>query len=361
MARNLPRQRTRTVLTAAGIGLAFSLVVGMGGITEGFVDQFSKMGGDAGDLVVTEAKASDMTVSAIDDRIGPWIATLPEVESVSGVLVGFAQVSGSSYFMVFGADPTSRAMAHYRITEGERMRGPREMVMGKVAAENLKKRVGDTVKLLGSTYRIVGIYETGVGYEDGGGLLTLKEAQSVLKKADQVSFYGIKLKDASAAEAVRRQVEARYSQLSVSLSSEFAEKSNDIKTTRAVMDALVLVAMLVGGVATLNTMMMSVYERTREIGTLRALGWRKWRVMWMILRESLTLSLLSGVVGIVMGVGMVALLGLEPTMGYFFQASYPARLLAQTLLLALVLGALGALYPAWQAASLSPIEALRYE
>lgn len=359
--RNLPRQRTRTILTAAGIGLGVGLVVAIGGITDGFVREFTAMGNQAGDLTVTEAKASDMSLSSINDSVGRWIATLPEVESVSGMLMGFTTVSGSAYFIVLGLDPTSYAMRHYAITEGDRIHGPRDMILGRVAAQNLKKRIGDTMKVMGGSYRIVGIFETGISYEDGAGVIMLKEAQRLLQRPNQVSFYGIKLRDPFAADAVRRQVEARWPQVSVSRSTEFAEKSNDIQTTRSVVAVLTVIAMLVGGVATLNTMVMSVYERTREIGTLRALGWRRRRIVLMILRESLFLSAVSGLIGILLGVGLCELLALEPSMGFMLKASYSVGLLAQGMGLALILGAFGALYPAWRAANLSPIEALRYE
>jgi ABC-type antimicrobial peptide transport system permease subunit len=361
VTRYLPRQRTRTALTASGIGLAVALVVVLGGITDGFVQQFGAMGNQLGDLTVTEAKASDMSLSRVDERVGRWMTTLPEVAGVSGMLFGVTQMPGASYFIVFGMDPSSYAMRHFAVTSGDRIRSPKDVMLGKVAAENMKKKAGDTIKLLGNTYRVVGIYETGVSYEDGSGVLSMGEAQSALKKPNQVSFYGIKLKEGASAEAVRRQVETRWPQVAVSQSSDFAEKTNDMRTMRSVMNALILVAFFVGGITTLNTMVMSVYERTREIGTLRALGWRKRRVMWMILRESVVLSLLSAVAGIATGVGLGMLIALEPSMGSMLTALYTPGLFAQVLALALALGAVGALYPAWRAASLSPIEALRYE
>ncbi len=361
LTRYLPRQRTRTALTAAGIGLAVGLVVMLGGITDGFVQQFGAMGNQVGDLTVIEASESDLSMSSVDEKVGRWITSLPEVEGVSGMLFGITQMPGASYFMVFGLDPTSYSMRHFAVTSGDRIRGPRDIMLGKVAAQNMKKRVGDTLKVVGNTYRIVGIYETGVSYEDGSGVMSLSEAQSAFKKPNQVSFYGIKLRQGASYESVRRQVEARWPHVAVSQSSEFAEKTNDMRTMRSIMNALIFIAFIVGGVATLNTMVMSVYERTREIGTLRALGWRKQRVMWMILRESMALSLVSALAGIVIGVGMAYLLALEPSMGAFFTAVYTPMLFGQVLVLALALGAVGALYPAWRAASLSPIEALRYE
>ncbi|HEC35189.1 MAG TPA: ABC transporter permease, partial [Anaerolineae bacterium] len=96
-------------------------------------------------------------------------------------------------------------------------------------------------------------------------------------------------------------------------------------------------------------------------GMLRALGWRRGRVLWMILRESLTLSVLGGVAGLVAGVVVSELLNADPFMAGFVQARFSLGLFAQALLTALVLGAAGGLYPAWRASRLRPVEALRYE
>jgi ABC-type antimicrobial peptide transport system permease subunit len=270
-------------------------------------------------------------------------------------------VPGSPYFLAWGVDPFGYAIRHYAITEGERLKLPREMLLGKVAAKNLKKKIGDTVSISGNTFRVVGIYETGVGYEDGSGVISLQEAQRIFKKPNQVSMFYVKLRDPGQIDVVKQQIETRFPQVSVSKSTEFAEKTNDMRTFRSMADALSFVSILIGGVGIMNAMLMSVFERTREIGTLRALGWRRRRVVGMILREAVVLGGLSGVAGIIFGVALGTLVSYEPTMGVFLKGSYSLTLLAQAIVVALVLGVIGALYPAWRAANLSPIEALRYE
>lgn len=359
--RNLWRQRTRTLLAMLAIGVGVGLVFLFNGIAEGFVEQMGALGSASGDLTIAEAKASDMSLAAIDDKVGKWTATLPAVQQVSGMLFGITSVAGTPYFFVIGVEPTSYAMRHYAITEGERLRSPREILLGKIAAKNLKKKVGDTLALAGSSYRIVGIYETGTSYEDAGGVISLAEAQRLFKKPNQVSFYFVKLKDPSQADAVKQAIEARWQQVSVSRSTEFINKTNDMQSFRAMANALSFLSILVGGVGIMNAMLMSVYERTREIGTLRALGWRRRRVVGMILREALALGFAGGVTGILCGMGLAALLAQEPTMGAYLKLAYTLPVFFQAIVVALVLGSIGALYPAWRAANLSPIEALRYE
>ncbi len=359
--RNIFRQRTRTILTALAIGVGVGLVVALGGMADGFAAQLSDMGVKSGELTVTEAKSSDMGLAAIDDKVGRWIAVLPGVEHVSGLLLSVAQVPGTPYFLVLGIDPSSYAIRHFAITEGAAIRRPKEVMLGKMTAKNYKKKVGDTLQVSGVAYKVVGIYETGTGYEDGASVIALSEAQALVKRPNQVSFYFVKLKDPSQADVVRQQVEARWKQVSISKSTEYAEKINDIQSFRAMAAALSFLSVVIGGVGIMNAMLMSVYERTREIGTLRALGWRRRRVIGMIVRESIALSIVSGLAGIGIGVGLGELVALEPTMGAYLQGEYSLRLFAQAMLVALVLGGIGAVYPAWRAANLAPAEALRYE
>ena len=123
---------------------------------------------------------------------------------------------------------------------------------------------------------------------------------------------------------------------------------------------IALMALIVGGLGMTNTMVMSVIERTREIGVLRA-GWRKRRVLGMIVRESVALSLLGGIAGTLAGVILGFALNLHPMMQGFFRMEYSVGLFAQAFGVALVLGIIGGVYPAWRASNLQPVEALRYE
>ena len=159
---------------------------------------------------------------------------------------------------------------------------------------------------------------------------------------------------------MRQSIEKRFPDLTASVSSEFAQNTDDMQQLESMTNAIVLMALIVGGIVILNTMIMTIYERTREIGTLRALGWQKHRILGMVVREAVLLSLLSGVVGIVLGMALTKLISLVPVASYL-SAEYGLAIFAQTLAVTLVLGVLGGLYPAWRASRLSPVEALRYE
>ena len=129
----------------------------------------------------------------------------------------------------------------------------------------------------------------------------------------------------------------------------------------AMTNAIRLLALIVGGIVVANTMIMSIYERTREIGTLRAVGWARRRILGQILQESVYLCLFAGVLGALVGVVLLTLLALPASMSQFIAPTWHARTFITALSVALALGVVGGLYPAWRASKLRPVEALRYE
>ena len=123
--------------------------------------------------------------------------------------------------------------------------------------------------------------------------------------------------------------------------------------------AISLLAIVVGGLGIINTMLMSVFERTREIGVLKSVGWSKKRILSMIMGESIVLTIISGIIGSILGV--LAVFILFKLNGDNMTLIFNINIFIKAFLVALSVGILGGLYPAIKASRLSPTEALRYE
>ncbi len=360
--RNLLRRRTRTMLTSLGIGVAIAAIVTFEGIAEGFIADFNAMAtGSQTDLMAIEADASDMGYSAIDERVGARLLSLEEVTAVSGVGFAFTSIDETPVFLMMGYHPREFGIRHYKIVDGQPLATNHQMIVGRKTAEALGLEVGDTLRVLESTFRIVGIYETGVAWEESGAVITLRDAQRLGGRPHQVSMYGIKVRDPKKIEEVQAYLNGHFPEIQVSLSSEFAETLPDMQRMEMAMDQIVGMAVFLGAVGMLNTMLMSVLERTREIGVLRALGWRRGQVVGMILREALVLGLLGGVLGTLLGMGLVLALQQIPMVGGMLAPRYSPALLLQVAAIGLTAGVIGGLYPAWRATRMRPVEALRYE
>ncbi len=363
--RSLWSRRGRTAMTVTGVSIGLMAVVALSGMADGMMREFVKMfGAGEVDLMVRQAGSSDLAYSAIDERVGKQIAAMPGVASVSGMIASAMMMDNPDvpFLLILAYDPQEPYyQRHYKIIEGRGLSGSREMLLGRPAADMLKVRVGDTVRLGEMGFRLVGLFETGISWEESSAVISMRDGQAILGKPRQVSLYGIKVKDPSQVEAVRAQIKANIPEVTAALSSETNEIMPEMQNTYAMVWAISGLAIIVGGIGMMNTMIMSVFERTREIGTLRALGWRRRRVLAMVLKESLALSLIGVVIGIVLALALSLLFQQIPMWGTWLVVVLSPGLLAQTLAIAILLGAVGGLYPAWRAANLSPVEALRYE
>ncbi len=234
-------------------------------------------------------------------------------------------------------------------------------MLGRVAADNLDKGVGQTMRFFNLAFKVVGIYETGVPFQDGGAVMALRDAQKLFGQIGKVSFLNVWVNDPNQVDAIKDNIEASFPEISLSRASEFAEQQSDMEMMRASTWGIAFIALVLGGLGMTNTMVMSVFERTREIGVLRALGWRKRHVLSMIISESVVLSLLGGAAGVGVGLVLGFALNTLPFLKGLFRLTYTPGLFVQAGLTVLVLGILGGAYPAWKASRLLPVEALRYE
>ncbi|MDY6875102.1 MAG: ABC transporter permease [Chloroflexota bacterium] len=359
--RNLWRRRTRTALTLLTIGVSVAAGVAIGGIAEGMLGAFNvMMRGSQTDLFAAEADV-DSDFSAIDERVGARIAAHSDVKAVSGMFWTGTSTDEMPMLLVAAYHPREFAIRHHPIIEGEPMTGRRQVLVGRMAAEQMGLDVGDTLRMMNSNFRVVGIYETGTAFEDAGVVIGLREAQTLTGKPRQVQFYLISLHDPGQAKAVRDRLATTFPDIDFALTSELDEAMSDFRVLQEMADQISFLAIFIGGVGMLNTMLMSVLERTREIGVLRSLGWRQRQVVEMILKESLVLGLLGGVCGIPLGLGLGKLIGLTGIWGGAMEPLYSFQSFAQAIVVAAVAGVVGGIYPAWRATRMRPVEALRYE
>jgi len=363
--KNPFRNKTRTLLAVVGIAICIATIVALGIITDGLkasTEETLKAGG--ADFTVVEANVSDMFLSQIDEEYTDKIKNVSGVEDAVGVLTAVQPVGGNPYFVVIGIDPDKLSLSGMKITSGTQFAAEdeKEVIIGKVAAEKLNQTVGTNMTIGKEEYKIVGIFETGDLQQDGGAFISLENLQKVEEKSAKVTMVYVKIKKDAKVEYVTKSVEDQYGENITTISSleDLQNVDRGLNTIDTASWAISLLAIVIGGIGVINTMIMSVYERTREIGVLKAVGWKDRRILSMILGESIVLTFLAGIVGIILGlVAIQALIAMG--MGGFIQPVYSPQVFLRALGVALTVGLIGGFYPAYRASRLPPTEALRYE
>jgi ABC-type antimicrobial peptide transport system permease subunit len=359
--QSLWQRSLRTLLTLGAIGLTVGTILAMESIINGMAVSMTDMFTDV-EIMIRQDDISDTSLSVLDQRIGSKIAAISGVQSAGGmVFSALALPDAGAFFILWGFEPNGYAINRFNVVEGEPLRSNHQVLLGRMMAEALNKDVGDTIELSGTRFRIVGIYESQVGIEEMGGVLTLRDAQVLTGRPRKVSMYAVKVNDPSQAEPIVARINEQFPEAFASLSGEFAEQMPDFENSDRMLDGISFIALLIGGVGVLNAMLMAVFERTREIGVLRSLGWRRRAILGMVMKEALWLGLLGGIAGVMVALGLVFLISIEPTIGSMIEPLWELNSVARAIVIALFLGLLGGLYPSYRATRLQPIEALRYE
>ena len=360
-----------------GMGVAVAAVVALVGLADGFASSFLKIYTERGvALVVSRADAASPLTSTLDVKVGDAIAALDSVEATCSGLVDLLVFEdlGSDPLMVQGWPADTYMFGELKVLEGQRLsqqyRGQKCFMVGHNLAESKNLKVGSTVSMSDEKYRIIGIYESVSDLENNMAIMLLEDAQKLTGKPNQITGVSVKLKDTTPDNVALVQAEIEgpvavkcdlKGKIKAKPPGEFVKSNNQIRLAKAMAWATSTVALIMGGIMVLNTMIMSVFERTREIGILRAIGWRPGRVIRMILMESVLLSIGGGILGTLGGLGFILALSHVPTVNGVVQASITMNIVIEGFGIAILVGVLGAAYPAYRGAQLLPTEALRHE
>ena len=372
--KNPFRNRTRAILAIIGIAIGIATIVALGMVTGGLQEATqSTLKAGAAEISVTQ-KGSNTFISTGGTLNESYITDLKKIDGVkdsAGILRASANISGASNFgpggsfSVSGIDSDKLSLVGIDSLNGTGFSNgsTNEIILGKTSATNLNKTVGDTINLFGTDFKITGIYETGNFLQDAGAFMSLTTLQNLTGNDQKVSNIVIKVNENANVTQVGQSIENNYNDLTATTAADQANRINEgLGTINTASTAISLLAIIIGGVGVINTMVMSVFERTREIGVLKAVGWRNRRILGMILGESIVLTLVAAVVGIIMGIiGVEVLLNVIPSSGAVIKPVLTLDILARAFLIALLVGVIGGLYPAYRASRLAPTEALRYE
>jgi len=359
--QSLWQRAARTFLTMGVIAITVGGIMALDALLNGVAEMMLGLSSDA-EIMIRQANIADTELSALDERIGDKIAVYPDVAHVSGLgFTGTILPDSGTMFILFGYSPNEYAIHQFRIIEGEKIIGNHQIMLGRMISDALHKSVGDTVEIGGQRYKVTGIYQSDTGWQEIGGVVSLRDAQNFMGRPRKVSMYLVKLDDPSKAQAVVDKINAEIPDAHASLSGEFYEQMPDMVTLNALMFSISFLAIAVGGVGVMNAMLMAVFERTREIGVLRALGWRRRSILGLILQESFWLGILGAMLGTLIAFGMDYLITHLPLVGDALNLIWKPEIFVRALVIAVSLGLIGGLYPAYRATRLEPVEALRYE
>jgi putative ABC transport system permease protein len=367
--KNVIRRRTRSFLTFLAIAAAIAAVVMLRGISVGFVSAFHEVYAAHGiHLVVTRQGAADRLSSSIDEKTVTNLKNLSEVSQVAGVLLETLSIEDRGVFGVpaMGLELNSWMLKEYPPRDqgtGFIDSQPKQVMLGAHLAERLQAKVNDSIPIFEEDFRVVGIFESPSVWENGSMILPLDELQQLTDRDGQVTYANIVLKDTPTQETTQQAVQsikAFDAKLLPLPTEEFVNTDTRMTLVRTMAWLTSAIALVIGTIGTLNSVLTSVYERTQEIGILRAIGWTKSRVIAMILLESCGLAMAASLAGIFLAWQLFHWMSFSTAVRSLLPSRLDSSIMVEGVLLAIGMGVIGAWLPAWRAARLLPTEAFRH-
>jgi len=400
--RNLWRHKRRTLLTAVTMAFSVMICIVMSGLTVGFLDAVR--------VAVVDRQIGHLQIHHADypvtnspyDTVPDASRVLAQLRSAQGVTVAAPRIQGFALFggageqattgMFMGVEPATEALLtgmDERITRGAWLSGNEpSVVIGYRLAKSLDLTVGDKLLVVANAldgsigdrvYPVVGIYRTTNLALDEGAVLPLPVAQELLVLDDAIHEIVVLTDDADTVDEAQPRLVAIVGDGVVvrtwwEISPETLEMMAMQGATIGILAALILG---IAGFIIINTLLMSVYERTREFGVMAAIGTRPRQIVGLVLTESFLLGTVSAVLGLVLGLGADAYLAIEGIRmatgsdegfvmaGVVLEPQVYAVITADSVLVPVLtlffVAVVGGLYPAMRAARLDPVTAIRQD
>lgn len=388
LLRNLSRRKLRTSLTILGITIGIWALV----VFSSMANKINALVEGGSDYYADKLIASDANAGGNFSTTPMSIQTADEIAAIDGVEAALPQIS-----MFFSDEPMGASMGmpdtivagqpegdvgledfeiHYAqgraLTDGDE--GSFVAVVGSDLSRKFDVGAGDTLEIRGHDFEVVGVLEPTLTAPDTSVMMPMAAGQQLFAEslpdvmqtsvdtadlATQVVVYPEAGVDT---EELSDRIEAELTNVSAMTGAEFDEVvGSSIAIFNAIIIGVAAISLVVGGLSVINTMAMSVQERTREIGIKRAIGGQRGRVVRELVAEAGMIGLLGGLIGLALG-ALVVVLANEAGRSsgtVLFDLTPGTAIFA--LAFSTVLGMLAGIIPAWSAARLDPVQALRYE
>jgi putative ABC transport system permease protein len=350
----------RTLLTALGTALGIATIVALLAVVGGVRHSAGNLVNlGPSELGLFQADAADPTTSILSTNLIAKLEHTPGIASASPLILLIGDLPKAPGSIVFGAPPGDFLTGGLVFSSGRAYTSGEEIVLGDTLARELHAAPGQTLTLAHRHLRVVGIYHNGIGYQDAGACLPLATAQAISGRQGEATSIVVRLAAATRPAAARHAIAKDFPGLTVISDADQATRAGVSGQLISQFGLVIVVlALVIGGIGVANTMLMAVIERRSEFALLSAVGFSGPQIAGRVLVESILTTIIGAAIGLLLGVIGAQLLVDALGAKSFVAPQVTAWDLGRGLLVGVLLGVLGGLYPAWRAAHVSPARVL---
>lgn len=378
--KNLQRHGTRSVLTVFGIAAAVAVLFSILSFNKGFEKGLSREIERTGIhfMVVPSGCAHEVASLVLhgavipkflDTSVTSQISALKGVDLITPILVAqLPNPDKKRIDLIYGLEMSHiSALKPSWSIEGAPPAAEDEVLLGSEVASHLGVRAGARLRYpnLGKEFKVAGILKKTGSQDDAFIYIPIKTAQSILKKPSGATAIGVRVSDPASLSGITDSLAEKVPGIQIVTMSQVVNSISNLAASAKVMSlSIALIAVLISAVGVMNSILMTVFERTQEIGMMRAIGASRVDIFRLIVKETTVLTFSGGIAGVlltVFGSGAIEAFvrRFVPYAPSGSLVSFEPFLALSSLAFALVVGLLSGLYPAWKASKINPIEAIK--
>ncbi len=364
VVRGLLRRPVRTGLTLIGISIGIAAVVALVGISRGFEQSWATGMKARGTDIVVSNMGSALAPKPFSSNVLEAIAAIPNVAATCPIFVDLTSIEDSAMMVVSARQWGGFSWQNLKLVTGRLPTDANEpaVVLGQNAAEGLRKKVGDTVQIETKELTVVGIVDGGALVENGSVILSLALFQALSGNEGKINIIDLRVTPGMNEAGIQKlcaEINAKVPEARAMAAGAHLGNSQAYRFISAMSWGTSLLAVIVGVLGVMNTMLMTVFERKQEICILLAIGWRRARIMRMILMESALLGFMGGIGGVLIGILGVKALEKLPAIHGLLEPDLSITLMLTAVAMAVIVGVISGLYPAWRSSRLTPSLAMQ--
>lgn len=378
--KNLMRHSTRSLLALFGISTSVAVLFSILSFNKGFEKGLAKELERTGIhfMVVPSGCPHEVASLVLHGSIIPKfldlsvmdkITAMEGIEFASPILVAqLPNPQQDRLDLTYGLEMARipQLKPHW-VIEGRLPENDREIILGSEAAAHMRLRPGDSLPYqnVGVTFMVSGILKKTGSQDDAFIYIPVKASQTIFNKPSGATAIGVKVSDPAALTRITDSLSEKVPGIQIVTMSQVMNSISSLAASAKVLSlSIAIIAIIVSAVGVMNAMLMAVFERTQEIGMMRAVGASRFDIFRIVLKEGLLLTITGGFAGILVSVAGNDLIELfvRKVMPYVPSENmvrFDAGIAAASMVFALLVGMLSGLYPAWKASIINPIEAIK--
>lgn len=348
----LMANKLKTMLIYLSLIFSIISIFLISSISNGIITMYSSMLKSDGDIIITQAKISDTFFSNVNIDLINQINQIQNVKESSALIVGASPVEKLPIVAIYGT--SDNRFKNYKLEKGNYPK-QNEVIVGESIYEQLINK--DEIQIANKDFKISGVFKSEIGFENGGVLLTIKDAGEIFNKSASMIMVNTNLN--SDIEKIIKDIKALDNKIDAKSSETFVDNYNQFKIIKTSSNVISLIAFCMGLLGIVSLMTITINQRRSEFGIKRALGISTSKIVYSIMIESFILGCISFISAFVISNIILYFIKNASSLQGYVNGEISNELALYIFITSISMAIIGSIIPALNAAKTDPVELIQ--